>query len=225
MRAYALIGVAAQSGADVRIERLILLPGQRVIDAMGPLIRIGLDQSPVLQIEFLFFAEKFLRARHGFFFRQRSARRFFRESVTDRVERPVGPQNDGELFRLAVAEIAHAPECGGNLPGIDGVDSRNSDSLPQKFIHNRIGDVHEEGGVVIRIWIEATLAEDLVGPRAGGCANSRRVSGTRRWTAVLGARSARLQREGRPREGEYARGERDVAARFCFEKLRLRVRS
>src|SRR5712692_4569187 len=86
--------------------------------------------------------------------------------MPDGVERAIGSQNDSELFRLAVAEITHAPKCSRNALRVDGVDSRNTDSLTKEFIYSRIGDVRENGSVVIRIWINAALSHDLVRARA-----------------------------------------------------------
>src|SRR2546423_13794171 len=85
--------------------------------------------------------------------------------MPQRMKRPVGLQNDREFFRLAVAETAHAPERSGNLSGVDGVDSRNTDALPQIFVCIRVSIVDEHDGVVVRIWIDATLAHDLIGAR------------------------------------------------------------
>ena len=81
------------------------------------------------------------------------------------MKRPVGLQNDRELFRLAVAEIAHAPERSRNLPGVDGVDSRNTDALPQIFVCIWVSIIDEHDGAIVRIWIDATLAYDLIGAR------------------------------------------------------------
>src|SRR2546427_8941347 len=75
-------------------------------------------------------------------------------------------QNDREFFRLAVAEIANPPEPNRNLSRIDRVDCRDTDALPQIFIRVRIGIFDEYHGVVVRIWIEAPLAHDLVSARS-----------------------------------------------------------
>ena len=144
------------------VEWLILLPCQCVIDAVRPLIRIGFDQGPLFQIKFLFIAQKLLCARNGLFFCERRARRLFRQCVPHRVQRSMGLQDNRELFGLAVAEVTHAPQRSRNALRVDSVDSRNSHALPQVFVHNRIGNIDENGGVVIRIWIGTALAHDLV---------------------------------------------------------------
>src|ERR1700674_3909966 len=92
------------------VEWFVLLPGQSVVKSMRLFFRVGFDQGPVFQIEFLFIAEKFLRLPNSLFLCKRHARRFFRKRMPDRMERSIWPKDDSELFRLSIAEVAHAPE-------------------------------------------------------------------------------------------------------------------
>ena len=78
---------------------------------------------------------------------------------------PVGLQNDREFFRLAVTEIAHAPERSGNSFGVDSVDFRSANAPPQIFVDMRIGIVDEHDGMVVGIRIDAALAHNLIGVR------------------------------------------------------------
>ena len=134
---------------------------------MRPLIRIGFDQGPLFQIKFLLVAQKLLCARNGLFFCERRARRLFRQCVPHRVQRSIGLQDNRELFGLAVAEVTHAPQRSRNALRADSVDSRNSHTLPQVFVHKWIGNVDKNSSMVIRIWIGASPPNDLVGPGPG----------------------------------------------------------
>ena len=137
------------------------------------------------------------------------------------MQRPVRPQDHRELLRLAVAEITHAPEGAWNARVINRVCSGDPNSLAQKFVHNRVGDVHEDRSVVIRIGIQAPLAQDLIGLHAGGF----RVDGE---LQVL-ANGLRIQtpdqstsnKHAHAKEGDHSRGQGLVPAWFDFKSSGL----
>jgi len=124
-------------------------------------------RASTLSDELLFFPQEFLRAPHGFLFAQRSAGRRFGKNMPERVQRTVRPQDHRELLRWLSRKNVRARgrrECA----CLNIVRSGNPNSLAQIFVRNGIGDVHEDRSVVIRIGIQAPLAQDLIGLHAGG---------------------------------------------------------
>ena len=90
-------------------------------------------------------------------FGQRSTGSVFGKLVIDGEERAIGLEFDGIFFRLTVAEIANLPDRAGDLRGVDFIEARDADALAEEFVYERIGNVGENDGAAIGIWIQACL--------------------------------------------------------------------
>src|SRR5438105_11904717 len=135
---------------------------------MRTLVGIRFDEGPLAEVEFLLVAKIGFGAADGLIFGQRSARSVFGKLVIDGEERTVRLELDGIFVRLAVAKIADLPDRAGDLRGVDFIEARDADALAEEFVDEWIGDVGENDGAAIGIWIEAALAHRLIGEGMDG---------------------------------------------------------
>src|SRR5579863_7657842 len=130
---------------------------------MRAFVRSCLDESPLAEIDLLFFAEIAFRACHGLLFSNRNTGVRFRQRVMKGMERTLRFEDYGKFLGMAVTEEASEPQCAGHLGGIDFVEFVYTDAPAEKLVHKRVGRIDQHGAVMKGARIEAALPKDFVG--------------------------------------------------------------